>query len=846
MHCSTFKALVVLIGTTSSTFCFGPDRSADADVIVQWVNEEFYSFDVTHVPDLDQRRSALPDGGVYYCVPTSGVNWAGYMANHGLPQLPPGPGYWANPYLYDLATQNIHIMGLAMLTDLYGTTKPEWRQRGLQAWFNQTGGHFVVTTFLHDTDWSPKVESINTAVMSGMFIIPSIGWYFELPDSYIRRDGGHAVCVNYGARYQDYYRMGIRDPGSDEGDNTIQSPFTTELYDVEHTFARHVDYGETRMVSRFPAYGGGGKVGYLDGYSAICPFFVLTTHDTEPGVFQIQFATQLFGMAVPSFREWFAPELVPVRSLVIHPDLTGYLYIAESEPARVYQLDPVTGMSEMIELPFDDPREIVISRLRDLYVLDGDELVRMAIDVKPPRDDGRVTPPHALCAMAYENETDELVLLSADNQTVVRYPHHLDSDPLVKFIVPQIPLSENASICWDATRDAVWVLSDASSSLFMLTEAGPYSLQSREFTHALLTAPLDIDLNDNGRIFVSNAGEILEFELTERGLELAAEPFFAGVAAGAHLCVAKSSTNYQEDLHGGEEWYDVLPELYAEPTESCDADVNYDGAVDVLDLLDILAAWGPCEDGHFCSEDITHDSEVNVLDLLQLLADWGPCQPLGACCFWDGTCTDRPQEACMLQGNSSWFEGERCATFSCSALPTGACCLDGACVATNTEFQCADLGGVWFEDEDCANYNCPTTYCDAWGACGQHISRVRVGDIDNVSGCPSGYSDYTSLSAEVCIGYTRHLFITTADPQAYDVCGVWIDWNQNLVFDYPDELANSADMAAGAWLTYIGAPLDAKPGPTRMRICLVNEDFPFPCGPLGPGEVEDYTIVVIE
>ncbi len=56
---------------------------------------------------------------------------------------------------------------------------------------------------------------------------------------------------------------------------------------------------------------------------------------------------------------------------------------------------------------------------------------------------------------------------------------------------------------------------------------------------------------------------------------------------------------------------------------SCPADINGDGVVDVLDLLAVLSAWGPCEpDG---PEDINEDGTVDVLDLLEVLNAWGPC-----------------------------------------------------------------------------------------------------------------------------------------------------------------------------------------------------------------------------
>ena len=55
----------------------------------------------------------------------------------------------------------------------------------------------------------------------------------------------------------------------------------------------------------------------------------------------------------------------------------------------------------------------------------------------------------------------------------------------------------------------------------------------------------------------------------------------------------------------------------------CLADTNFDGSVNVTDLLALLAAWGPCAQP--CPPDINTDGNVNVTDLLALLAAWGLC-----------------------------------------------------------------------------------------------------------------------------------------------------------------------------------------------------------------------------
>ncbi|MAB84048.1 MAG: hypothetical protein CMJ24_11550 [Phycisphaerae bacterium] len=57
--------------------------------------------------------------------------------------------------------------------------------------------------------------------------------------------------------------------------------------------------------------------------------------------------------------------------------------------------------------------------------------------------------------------------------------------------------------------------------------------------------------------------------------------------------------------------------------ESCGADINCDGVVDVTDLLAVIAAWGDCPEGDDCLEDTNDDGVVDVTDLLAVIAGWG-------------------------------------------------------------------------------------------------------------------------------------------------------------------------------------------------------------------------------
>jgi hypothetical protein len=63
--------------------------------------------------------------------------------------------------------------------------------------------------------------------------------------------------------------------------------------------------------------------------------------------------------------------------------------------------------------------------------------------------------------------------------------------------------------------------------------------------------------------------------------------------------------------------------IAAQPASaSCEPDLNDDGVVDVMDLLQVLADWGACPG---CPADFDGSGAVDVVDLLILLDAWGEC-----------------------------------------------------------------------------------------------------------------------------------------------------------------------------------------------------------------------------
>jgi hypothetical protein len=138
-------------------------------------------------------------------------------------------------------------------------------------------------------------------------------------------------------------------------------------------------------------------------------------------------------------------------------------------------------------------------------------------------------------------------------------------------------------------------------------------------------------------------------------------------------------------------------------------------------------------------------------------------------------------------------------------------------------------------------------YCSASGGSTDiHISGVEVGDISNTGTGADGYVDYTTLSTTMEIRTGYGITVTNGAPyDEYDQCGVWVDWNADGDFEEPVE----AISMAGGPATFTGLitpPEAAAVGSTRMRVRIRWRGTLEPCGDTTYGEVEDYTIVVLE
>lgn len=150
----------------------------------------------------------------------------------------------------------------------------------------------------------------------------------------------------------------------------------------------------------------------------------------------------------------------------------------------------------------------------------------------------------------------------------------------------------------------------------------------------------------------------------------------------------------------------------------------------------------------------------------------------------------------------------------------------------------------------------PAPYCSvSVSADVEPITYVKFAGIENISsaainGSPA-HEDFTHLVGTVCPGTTYELLFRGNTNGFWDNdIFVYIDWNQDGTFDQANERyylgwIEDSDGSSPTYTADIEVPSDALIGTTRMRVLKKFSDSSHtPCGTIGYGQAEDYTIVV--
>ena len=133
------------------------------------------------------------------------------------------------------------------------------------------------------------------------------------------------------------------------------------------------------------------------------------------------------------------------------------------------------------------------------------------------------------------------------------------------------------------------------------------------------------------------------------------------------------------------------------------------------------------------------------------------------------------------------------------------------------------------------------------------ITSVTFGTISNTSIGGPAYSNFTSQSTTVEQGGIYQLSVNVNTDGNWTVnTKVWIDWNQNYIFEVGEEYSlgsviNTANGITSLSPLNITVPSGATLGETRMRIVSVesSDAAPLSCGTQLYGEAEDYKLLII-
>lgn len=143
------------------------------------------------------------------------------------------------------------------------------------------------------------------------------------------------------------------------------------------------------------------------------------------------------------------------------------------------------------------------------------------------------------------------------------------------------------------------------------------------------------------------------------------------------------------------------------------------------------------------------------------------------------------------------------------------------------------------------NEYCIPTYTTGTSA-GDYITLVQLGSINNITGAsPSPYyTYYSALSTNLTPGNAYTITLSPGTYASGNNISVWIDYNQNGVFETTENLGNVNIPPTPATGTInFTVPAAANNGTTRMRVREVWNNSNFdPCNNYTYGETEDYNV----
>jgi hypothetical protein len=169
-----------------------------------------------------------------------------------------------------------------------------------------------------------------------------------------------------------------------------------------------------------------------------------------------------------------------------------------------------------------------------------------------------------------------------------------------------------------------------------------------------------------------------------------------------------------------------------------------------------------------------------------------------------------------LTANTTYYYRVRASSGTCPSLSSNVISFfTGYCVPTNT--TAGDYISAFSTTGGISNVN----------VSGSGTAALEDYTLQTVSALPNGVVNFTGSYAGGSAGFS-----------------IWVDWNNDLVFDVGERMYNALASAA-SWTGSITVPSGQAIGNYRMRIrAQWNTLSPPACGAIGYGQAEDYTFTV--
>ena len=551
-------------------------------------------------------------GGGMYCFPTSAIDWMAYLANHGYPQVDPGPAAdWQSMDVYNLIGQKIFEMGELMNTSPGGGTGGEDGRNGIEQWLAPYAPLFSVIRIAKQGPFSPRLEHLAKAGLSGQLVIAGVGYYAKFippPQTSLRaagmdtwvRDGGHLMAFN-GATFAGnplVRTLSCRNPGSGGNSTLDQSgfvPMTTTMTAVTAVFRAEPEDFFVRTHDRLDAWTGS-KTTFLDSYTAIVPFKLLTaTPVGDPPGTKLLNPVPVPPTNIPASTTIPSPTGTALVDGAFFPSFTDALIITAgnaTSPNRLWEVDLVTEDAVEIVLP-DEPGLIVTqrspfranavnrSRTRGFYIVDR----TVSVDIPLPSTT-------LADAIAYDDANDQVYVLSTSSNELLQYPADLSTSPIIHALPAVIAPTGSVDMAVSGDGSEIWIADAAGGTIYGLTFGAGGGLFVSEsiaccasFLPGAATATSSLPDNDKPEKIVittnpgfnsgasgfrflilldsdppTGEGPLMELERDAAGgWQLAGNPLLGGMTATGFIDAVRSRTNFDPATMTGPAWRNVLP-----------------------------------------------------------------------------------------------------------------------------------------------------------------------------------------------------------------------------------------------------------------------------------------------